>query len=170
MAGFLRNIVALSGIWALCELLLPEGGVQKMARLFISLLVMTVLVASLADALSELGGKSLPSLAGALGDVARESASAPLAAEAGYTQAYLRSQANQAEDACVRIAKNAGYVARAKVYLQAGGALERIELLVEGPLRQDSPPLIDPEQLRQTITKAFQAEDARVRLDGDETR
>lgn len=165
MGSFLRNIVALAAIWALCELLLPEGGIQKSVRLVMSLLVMTVLVGSMADALSGLTGRTASHLTDALGSVAYESAQQAAAnRDTEYTYAYLRSLANQAEDACVRMAKGAGYNARARVYLQESGALERIELQVIGPAREDTPPLVSPEELRLSITKAFQAEEFRVRL------
>lgn len=171
MGSFLRNIVALAAIWALCELLLPEGSIQKSVRLTMSLLVMTVLVGSMADALSGLTGGTAYDLTDALGGVAYESAQqADTARETEYTYAYLRSLANQAEDTCVRMAKGAGYQAQTRVYLQANGALERIELVVLGPAREGDPPLVSREELRLSITKAFQTEESRVRLIDTDSR
>lgn len=165
MDSFLRQVVALSALWALCELLLPEGGVTRAVRLVVSLLVMTVLLTSLADALLQWTGTGASSVTATIGNVAFEStAETEVSARRGYTHAFLRSQANQAEDVCVRMANRAGYRASAAVYLQESGALERIDMRVIGALREDSPPLISVEELQRTITKAFEAETSRVRL------
>jgi len=164
MGAFLRQIIALSALWALCELLLPDGGISRMARLIISLLVMAVLVTSAIDALKHWRSAEI-SVTETLGVAALNSVEeARQNNEASYAEAYLRSQANQAEDICVRMARGAGYVASAAVYLQADGTLERIDLIVKSALDSGAQPLFSAEELRQKIAEAFMIERSRIRL------
>jgi stage III sporulation protein AF len=164
MGAFLRQIIALAALWALCELLLPEGGLARMARLVISLLVMTVLITSLIDVLGQ-WTKAGVSATESVGDVMLSSTeTAAQSAEEAYAQAFLRSQANQAEDLCVRMARGAGYDAAVAVYVQTSGALDRIDLWIKGPLEPGTPPLIPTVELRQKIAVAFAADPSRVRL------
>ena len=105
MDAFVRQLAVLSVLWSLSELLLPEGRLQKMARMTVSVLVMAALVSGL----------------GSLMDIQLESA-LPAAADASaggdsYARAALSAAANQAEGYCVRLARRAGYEARAAVYL-----------------------------------------------------
>jgi len=164
MGMFLRQIIALSALWALSELLMPEGGISSMARLVISLLVMAVLMTSAIDALNGWAGVEV-SVTQSLGAAALESAEEmQQRTEAGYAQAYLRSLANQAEDTCVRMAKGAGYAADTAVYLRDDGSLERIDLRVRHPLYGGTQPLISAEDLRQRIAEAFMADLSCVKL------
>ncbi len=55
MNAFVRKLVALSTVWAFCELLLPDGKMQKMVRITVSLLMMLSLVSAI-SALLQSGG------------------------------------------------------------------------------------------------------------------
>ena len=44
MDAFVRQLTVLSVLWSLSELLLPEGRLQKMARMTVSVLVMAALI------------------------------------------------------------------------------------------------------------------------------
>ena len=91
MDAFVRQLAVLSVLWSLSELLLPEGRLQKMARMTVS----------------------------------------------SYARAALSAAANQAEGYCVRLARRAGYEARAAVYLTMEGAVDHIDLWLtpgEAPL------------------------------------
>ena len=57
MGAFLRQMVAMAALWTLEELLLPEGNLQKAARVVVSLLVMTVLLSSMVDLLRTWAGQ-----------------------------------------------------------------------------------------------------------------
>ncbi len=171
MGSFLRGVVALGAVWALSELLLPEGGSQRAVRLILSLMVMTVLVGALSDGLSQLTGEMRPSMTESLGLAATQGYQQNQARQQQtYTRTYLRSLANQAEAVCIRMGSGAGYALTAQVFLHESGGLERIDLKLKGVLREGSPPLMTPEALRQAITKAFQTEDFRVRLMEDGTQ
>ena len=95
MDAFVRQLAVLSVLWSLSELLLPEGRLQKMARMTVSVLVMAALVSGL----------------GSLMDIQLESA-LPAAADASaggdsYARAALSAAANQAEGYGVRLARRA---------------------------------------------------------------
>ena len=47
MDAFVRQLAVLSVLWSLSELLLPEGRQQKMARMTVSVLVMTALLSGM---------------------------------------------------------------------------------------------------------------------------
>ena len=135
MDAFVRQLAVLSVLWSLSELLLPEGRLQKMARMTVSVLVMAALVSGL----------------GSLMDIQLESA-LPAAADASaggdsYARAALSAEANQAEGYCVRLARRAGYEARAAVYLTMEGAVDHIDLW----LMPGEAPLLDAEEIARTI-------------------
>ncbi|MEG0902414.1 MAG: hypothetical protein RSG96_09845, partial [Clostridia bacterium] len=115
MNAFVRKLAVLSVLWSLCELLLPDGRQQKMVRMTVSVLVMMVLVSSLSGLLMGVGESQTPVVE-----------SAAMLGEQSYARIALQALANQAERLCVRMAQNAGYVARAAVYLREDGALERV--------------------------------------------
>ena len=49
MDAFVRQLAVLSVLWSLSELLLPEGRLQKMARMTVSVLVMAALISGLGN-------------------------------------------------------------------------------------------------------------------------
>ena len=148
MDAFVRQLAVLSVLWSLSELLLPEGRLQKMARMTVSVLVMAALVSGL----------------GSLMDIQLESA-LPAAADASaggdsYARAALSEAANQAEGYCVRLARRAGYEARAAVYLTMEGAVDHIDLW----LTPGEAPLLDAEEVARTIADELAVPVERVLL------
>ena len=148
MDAFVRQLAVLSVLWSLSELLLPEGRLQKMARMTVSVLVMAALVSGL----------------GSLMDIQLESA-LPAAADASaggdsYARAVLSAAANQAEGYCVRLARRAGYEARAAVYLTMEGAVDHIDLW----LMPGEAPLLDAEEVARTIADELAVPVERVLL------
>lgn len=166
MGAFLRQMVAMAALWAIEELLLPEGNLQKAARLAVSLVVMTVLLTSMVDLLRGWAGQGAADWAGDMGAVAWESSQMAEAeqASAGYQRYYLQAQANQAEALCLRMAEKAGYQAEAAVYLLESGALESIRVRLGPAGEGENPPLIRAEELRRAIAAAFQVEEAKVQI------
>lgn len=127
MGAFLRRITAIGALWALCELLLPEEGLRRPARVTVGLMASALMLTALGGLAG--GAWGLPTDAALL--AAAESRAAAVeagATEKSYREAYLRSQANQLEAYCVRAAKNAGYDARAAVRLTPDGALAGVWL------------------------------------------
>lgn len=166
MGPFLRQMVAMAALWILEELLLPEGNLQKAARVVVSLLVMTVLLSSMVDLLHAWAGQSTAQWIQELGAVAWESSQGLGQEEEGaaYTRHYLQAQANQAQALCLRMAQKAGYRAQVAVYLQENGALEEIQVYLAAPREGEGPPLIQAQELRRAIAAAFEAEEARVQV------
>ena len=148
MDAFVRQLAVLSVLGSLSELLLPEGRLQKMARMTVSVLVMAALVSGL----------------GSLMDIQLESA-LPAAADASaggdsYARAARSAAANQAEGYCVRLARRAGYEARAAVYLTMEGAVDHIDLW----LTPGEAPLLDAEEVARTIADELAVPVERVLL------
>ena len=150
MNGFVRQLTVLAALWALCELLLPQGRQQQMVRMAVSLMVMIALVTSLGHLLGSVRPTDWPVL----------SPARPIGEATGYQRIALTSLANQAEQLCLRIARKAGYQARAAVYLQADGALERVELYLS---RTGTPPVMDEDVLAGTIAQLLSAAPQQVR-------
>lgn len=152
MDAFVRQLAVLSVLWSLSELLLPEGRLQKMARMTVSVLVMAALVSGL----------------GSLMDIQVESA-LPVVSDAAavgesYARAAVSAAANQAETYCVQLARRAGYEARAAVFLTVEGAVDHIDLW----LTPGEAPLLDAETVARTIAEGLAVPRERVRLDGNE--
>jgi len=116
--GFVRRMAVLSVLWSTCELLLPEGRNQQMARMTVGVLIMT----SLLSGLNEWAGQTvrLPAW----------SEQVMTAGEESYQRTVLAAYANQIENYCVRQAQKAGYTASAAVWLMNDGTLQRIEMKV----------------------------------------
>jgi stage III sporulation protein AF len=166
MGAFLRQMVAMAALWAIEELLLPEGNLQKAARLAVSLLVMTVLLTSMVDLLRGWAGQGVTDWVENMGAIAWESSQGAEAeqASADYERYYLQAQANQAEALCLRMAEKAGYQAETAVYLLESGGLESIRMRLR-PIGEDgNPPLISAEELRRAIAAAFQAEEEKIQV------
>lgn len=152
MDAFVRQLAVLSVLWSLSELLLPEGRLQKMARMTVSVLVMAALISGLGSLMDIQVESALPAAADAA------------AAGESYVRAALSAAANQAEAYCVRIARRAGYEARAAVFLTVEGAVDHIDLW----LTPGEAPLLDAETVARTIAEGLAVPRERVRLDGNE--
>ena len=132
MNSLIRQITALSVLWTVCELLLPEGKYQPMVRMTASLLVMTALMTTIAGWLGH-----------ALQDVPAITLAVQQASENAYQRTALTAAANQLENWCVRMAEKAGYQASAAVYLTLDGALDHVQMAV----RPSEHPLMTTERL-----------------------
>lgn len=137
MEALIRQLAVLAAMWALCELLLPDGRQQRMVRMAVSLMVTAALVTTLGQVLGNVPGAPMPVL----------SAQTASGKPSGYDRIALVSLANQVESYCVRLAKRAGYQAEVAVYLHGDGSVERIEL----QLAASAAPLMEKETLLQTM-------------------
>ena len=129
MNAMVRQIAVLSVLWAMCEMLLPDGRHQQMVRMTASLLVMTALVTTAGSWISG-GETALPAITQTVQSVS----------ESAYRRTALTALANQLESWCVHTAQRAGYEAAAAVYLTMDGAVERIDLALKAtaPLMEAS--------------------------------
>lgn len=152
MDAFVRQLAVLSVLWSLSELLLPEGRLQKMARMTVSVLVMAALVSGLGSLMDIQVESALPAAADAA------------AAGESYARAALSAAANQAETYCVQLARRAGYEARAAVYLTLEGAVDHIDL----SLAAGETPLLSEEEVARTIAGQLAIPPEMVRLKGNE--
>ena len=160
MSAFVRQLAALSVLWSLCELLTPSGGQRRMARLAVSLLVMTALVATLGEALNGAGASAWAALPVLAEGVQSES----------LARAAVQSAADQTWRYCEGVARRAGYQARGQVLLSQSGALERVCLYLTVP--QGGAPLVEPEGLRDRLVQALATEPERIQVlwaEGQET-
>lgn len=137
MEALIRQLAVLAAMWALCELLLPDGRQQRMVRMAVSLMVTAALVTTLGQVLGNVPCAPMPVL----------SAQTASGKPSGYDRIALVSLANQVESYCVRLAKRAGYQAEVAVYLHGDGSVERIEL----QLAASTAPLMEKETLLQTM-------------------
>ncbi len=150
MNAFVRQLAVLAGLWALCEMLLPEGRQQRMVHMAVSLMVMAALIGSLDGLLGSVRTAEWPVLR-------MQAAAAPLT---GYDRIALTSLANQARSLCCRTAKRAGYRADAVVRLRTDGSLEGVELLLQ---KDNSPPLMEENALCEAVAELLNAEVGQVR-------
>ena len=148
MEAFVRQLAALSVLWSLSELLLPEGRQQKMARMTVSALIMAALISGLGNLMDVRVEGTLPTAA--LGAVSAES----------YARTALRAAANQVEALCVRLARRAGYEAQAAVYLTQEGAVDHIELALEA----GDAPLLSARELAAAIAGQLSIAQERLRV------
>lgn len=145
MNGFVVRLVVLSVMWAVCEMLLPEGKTRQAVQFVVSLLVMLSLLAFMDETLKA----QIPP--------AEEKAIFAEGPESCAGRIYLRSRANLLRDYVVALSKRAGYEAEATVYLTMDGAPERIELTLW--TRDGQPPLMNGTELGQSIRTALQLEE-----------
>ena len=138
MSLLVRRIAVLSVVWAMCELLLPEGRYQQMVRMTAGLLVMTALLSSVGEWL-DIGMPAQPAMTQQIAQ----------ASEAHYQRTALAAVANQLENGCVRMARRAGYRAEACVFLTLDGAVDHIELA----LSQGEVPLAAPDELADMLAR-----------------
>ena len=149
MNTLVRQVAVLSVLWALCELLLPDGRYQRMVRLTASLLVMAALLSTVEDWL----GMAQTAQPAAVVQVQQ-------ASEKEYLRTALETAANQLENWCVQTAKRAGYQAEACVWLQMDGGLDHIELW----LRDGQNALLAPEELRAAMAERLHTDAERIRI------
>jgi len=149
MNAFVRQIAVLSVLWAVCELLLPDGKHQQMVRMTASLLIMTALLATVSGWLG--GARSArPAITAVVHKAAQDT----------YQRTALTAMANQVQDYCERMAERSGYRARAAVYLTMDGGLDHVQLMLDQP----ETALVSAERLRRTLAQQLGVEEDRVRL------
>ncbi len=143
-----RQVAALSVLWAMCELLIPNEKYRQAVRLTAGLLVMSVLLSS--------AGKFLGSETIAQPAVARSET----VTQRAYLCTALSAAANQVSSYCEHMAQRAGYQAETCVFLAMDGAVERIEIT----LRKDGNALLSPEELCHTLAKQMDIDAQRILL------
>ena len=148
MNAMVRQIAVLSVLWAMCEMLLPDGKHQQLVRMTASLLVMTALVSTAGSWISG-GETALPAITQTVQTVS----------ESAYRRTALTALANQLESWCVHTAQRAGYEAAAAVYMTLDGAVEHIELTLKA-----ISPLVDAPQLAERMAQQLELEAGRLRL------
>lgn len=153
MNDFVRQIAVLSVLWAMCELLLPEGKQQQMVRATASLLVMTALLTTVGGWLN--GEK--PAQTVMTHRIQQTS-------ENQYQRTALMAAANQLESYCMHMAQRAGYQAEGTVYLRLDGAVDHIEL----KLMPTDVALLSPEEVAQMLSEQMQVERGCILLSVEE--
>lgn len=149
MNALIRQIVVLSVLWAVCEMLLPNGKQQQMVRMTLSVLVMTALLSTAGEVLGNTPHEQ-PVLA----------QQAVQASDHSYQTAVLRSAANQAAAFCRQTADRAGYAAEVSVSLRRDGQLDHIAM----KLRSLSP-LMTQEKLVQMLASQFAVQTERIHVE-----
>ena len=149
MNAFVRQIAVLAVLWAVCELLLPDGKHQQMVRMTASLLVMTALLTTVNNWLG--GAQNVQPVM----TVAMQQA-----AEDTYQRTALAAMANQVQGYCERMAEHAGYEASAAVYLMRDGKLDHVQLV----LNQPEHALMSADRLARTLANQLGVEEERIRL------
>lgn len=148
MNALIRQIVVLSVLWAVCEMLLPNGSQQHFVRMTVSVLVMTALLSTAGELL-----RTEPKISPVLAQQAVQTSAD------SYRTAVLRSAANQAASYCRRLAERAGYEAQVSAFLTQDGQLERIDLELT-----ERAPLLSDQKLAQTIAEQFKIHPDKIRL------
>ena len=150
MNAFVRRLSIIAIVWALCEMLLPDGKQQQMVRMTAGVLVMTSLLGTVGQLLGE--ATSIPTW----------SSQITQAAQTNYQRTVLSAYANQLAAYCERRADDAGYAAQAQVWLRENGALESVTLR----LQEMQKPLISPQELAMRIAQLLQVDQQRIVLEG----
>ena len=153
MNAFVRQIAVLSVLWAMCEMLLPDGKYQQMVRMTASLLVMSALLTTLGGWM----GKEQPAQPAMTMRIQQ-------AAQDTYHRTALTAMANQLESYCVRMAQRAGYQASAVVCLTMDGALDHVQMQVNQP----DAALLPPGELAAVLADQLGAEEDRIWLSVEE--
>ena len=153
MNGLVRQIAVLSMLWAVCELLLPDGKQHQMVRMAASLLIMIALLTTVRGWLGQ------PADAQPVMTLRVQQAS-----EETYRRSALTAAANQLESWCVNLAWRAGYQAKAAVWLTMEGETQRISLV----LQPSSAALLEPEALRQTLAQQLGVDESCILLSVEE--
>lgn len=150
MNGFVVRLVVLSVMWAVCEMLLPEGKTRQAVRFVVSLLVMLSLMAFMGEALKAETFAPEDTMVFTAGQ------------DSCAGRIYLRSRANQTRDYVAALCRRAGYEADVTVYLTMDGATERIELTLW--TRDGQEPLMNGTELGQSIREALLLEERALRI------
>ena len=147
MNEFLRKLAALGVLTSLCELLAPDGGMRRIARLTIGLLTTALLLSALLSLKQGLLGNSAPSVETAMFS-SFEAASAQ--EEERYRSLALQSRANQVKAVCEQMLKTAGYLGTATVLVTQDGVISSIQL----DMTADAP-LVSVEELSSRVADTF---------------
>lgn len=155
MNAFVRQIAVLSVLWSLCELLLPDGRQQKMARMTVSILVMAALISAVSGLLgTQVQAVGLPALAQTVEEAGARS----------YARIALQAAANQTERFVISLARQAGYSAGRRG-VPSGRALDHIRLWLER--EPDTPPLMAEERLAQAVAERLNVRPSLIWLNGN---
>ncbi len=152
MNALVRKLAALSVLWSMCELLMPEGRQRAAVRMTVSVIVMITLLSSSIELMSV--GMSETSAAPAISAVMPE--------EREYAAAALRSLANQAKAVAERFSERAGYDCTAAVYLRLDGSLDHMTLDLKR--KERTAPLISENEAVQRLAALFEIDEASIRL------
>ena len=152
MNALIRQIAVLSVLWAVCEVLLPEGRYQHMVRMTASLLVMSAMLTSVGGWLGQENDAEM-TLAYRMEQTAQDT----------YQRTALSAAANQAENWCVQLARSAGYETKAAVYLMMDGSVDHVEIV----LQKTEGALTSPEELRRILAEEMKVEEARIWLSAE---
>ena len=153
MRDFVRQTAVLSVLWALCELVVPNGALQKLVRAAAGMLILTALLTT--------AGRLLPGTTTASVSLSTQ---AQHASADSYHRTALTALANQTQRYCEQLAAQAGYEARAVVTLWSDGALESVEIQLSARSA-----LLTWRELRSEIARRLDTQEERIRLFGEET-
>lgn len=154
MNALIRQIAALSVLWAICEMLLPGRKYQQMVRMTAGLLVMASLASTVFSWLDK-SPEAQPVMTVRFRQNAQES----------YQRAALTAAANQMRSLCERLADRAGYQASATVYLRMDGSVEYVQLT----LKAKPQVLIPADELKKRLAQQLGVEEECIRFSMEET-
>ena len=149
MNTLVRQLAVLSVMWAVCEMLLPDGKQQQMVRMTASLLIMTALLTTVRGWLGQ------PQTAQPAMTIRIQRS-----AEDMYLTTALTAVANQLENWCVNFSQRAGYQAKAAVWLSLDGGVDHIDL----SLLSSQTAVIPADELQQMMAGQLGVEINRIRL------
>ena len=149
MNALVRQIAVLSVLWAVCELLLPDGKHQHMVRVTASLLVMTALLTTVNGWLGSVSDAQ-PTMMTVVQQTADNT----------YRRTALTAMANQIQNYCERMASRAGYLANAAVYLNMEGAVDHVNLTIH----QQEGPMVSAERLAGMLADQLGVDREQIRL------
>lgn len=149
MKELIRQTAVLSTLWALCELILPQGGSQRLVRLTAGILMLTALLGTAGRAFDQAA-----SLETAL-TISMQRASSEV-----YQRTALMAMANQLQGYCERMARRAGYAAQAEAALCMDGSLDHVRVKLSGN------GLIPPAELRLRLAQQLNTQEERIWLEG----
>ena len=147
--GFVRQLATLAVLWALCELLKCNQRQQQMVRLAVSLMVMVALIASLGKVLGTVKQTEWPVF----------SPAEEVQTARGYQRIALTSLANQVEQYCLRMARNAGYEAQCAVFLQRDGSVKEIRLHLSP---EEAPPVMEETMLVAALAQQLSVPEEKI--------
>jgi len=152
--AFVVRLVVLSVMWAVCEMLLPEGKTQQAVRFTASLLVMLSLLSFMAQLMDV---KTAPVSSGGIFTKAQVPPASKI---------YLRSRANQIRDYITALCLRAGYESHIVVYLTVDGALERVDMKLW--TKEGNQPLLSGTELGKWIAEALGTKEETLKMQWEE--